>query len=299
MIAENIDIENEHQKLILSEDFDRALVDGADIKSEIHGTMKQRIKNNYERFYDIMLMSRQDIQTICDKKKKNRTPEENETLKKFTKTVKKQYRFVKDMMFLSEDEKTNEDGTANSIPKKVTQLVERLSAVYSILKYIGNHTLEDELVKSGITVCSIPLDVQSEIFENERIKEDMIDIFDESCKICGEIDNAERRIKEDIFVNMVPDNLRFDKQSNPGGIRDSDFKKLVDVKYKLMKSEKSGDDESKEKASEKAMDEAEKKTFDIERSKTIRTGLIALGAEDTKHAEENSSYDSSEVETDC
>ena len=293
MVAENTAIESEHQKLILSEDFDKALTDGADIKSEIHGTMKQRIKNNYERFYDIMLMSRTDIQSICDKRKKDRTPDENETLKKFAKTVKKQYRFVKDMMFLSEDEKTNDDGTTNLVPKKVVQLVEKLSSVYAILKYIGYYTLEDELVKNGMAVSAIPLEMQSEAFENDRIKEDMVEIFNESCKIWGEIDDAERRIKDDIFVNMVPENLQFDKQTNPSGLRDSDFKKLVDVKYKLLKSEKSGDDESKEKASEKAMDEAEKKTFEIERNKTIRTGLIALGAEESHDGEENSQEDTS------
>ena len=293
MVVENTVIENEHQKLILSDDFDKALTDGADIKSEIHGTMKQRIKNNYERFYDIMLVSRPDIQSICDKRKKDRTPDENETLKKFAKTVKKQYRFVKDMMFLSEDEKTNDDGTTNLVPKKVVQLVERLSSVYAILKYIGSHTLEDELEKSGITVCATPLEVQSEAFENVRIKEDMVEIFNESCKIWGEIDDAERRIKDDIFVNMVPENLQFDKQTNPSGLRDSDFKKLVDVKYKLLTSEKSGDEESKEKASEKAMDEAEKKTFEIERNKTRRTGLIALGAEENHDGEEDSQEDTS------
>ena len=166
------------------------------------------------------------------------------------------------------------------MPKKVVQLAEKLSAVYAILKYIGIDTLEDELHKRGVTVSVTPLDMQSEVFENERVKEDMSDIFRESCAIWGEIDDAERRIKTEIFTNMVPERLQFDSQTNPSGIRDSDFKKLVDLKYKMLKSEKSGDEESKEKASEKAMDEAAKKTFDIERSKTIRTGLMAMGAEE-------------------
>lgn len=293
MVTENTVLENEHQKLILSDDFDKALSDGADIKSEIHGTMKQRVKNNYERFYDIMLMSRRDIQSICDKRKKDRTPEENETLKKFVKSTKKQYRFVKDMMFLSEDEKTNDDGTENTVPKKVAQLVERLSSVYAILEYIGSTVLKDELDKNGITVCTHQLETQSEVFENARVREDMVDIFKESCRIWGEIDDAERRIKDDIFVNMVPSSLQFDKQTNPSGLRDSDFKKLVGVKYKLLKSEKSGDEESKEKASEKAMDEAEKKTFEIERSKTIRTGLIAMGAEESRDDDSSDSEEDS------
>lgn len=280
---------NEHEKLIMSEDFDKALSDGADVKSEIHGVMKQRIKVNYSRFYDIMLASRPDIQSICDKRKKNRTPEENDAFKKFTKTVKKQYRLVKDMMFLSEDEKTNDDGTTNMVPRKVAQLVDKLSAVYSILKYIGCHTLEDELLQHGVEVVTTPLEAQSEAFENSRVKEDMVLIFKEACSICGEIDDAERRIKDDIFVSMVPSSLQFDKQTNPSGLRDSDFKKLVEAKYKILKSEKSGDEESREKASEKVMDEAEKKTFEIERNKTIRVGLIAMGAEENRDDEPESS----------
>jgi len=56
MQTENIELENEHQKLIRSEEFDQALLKGSDIKSEISGTMKQRSKNNYERFYEMMLV---------------------------------------------------------------------------------------------------------------------------------------------------------------------------------------------------------------------------------------------------
>lgn len=280
MDNENFNSENSiAEELILSEDFDRALEGGADIKSEINGTMKQRVKNNYDMFYDIMLLSRPDIQSICDKKKKDRTANETDELKNFIKLTKRQYRFVKDMMFLSEDERKNDDGTTNSVPKKVVQLVERLSATYAILKYIGCHTLDDELLKNKIGVSAVPLEMRSEVFENERIRESMKDIFDESCKIYGDIDNAERKIREDIFVNMVPGALQFDKDTNPSGIKDSDFKKLVNVKYKMLKSEKSGDEDAREKASEKVMDEAEKKTFEIERNKTIRVGLIALGAE--------------------
>jgi hypothetical protein len=286
-----MDMETEHQRLIVSEEFDKALTAGADIKSEIHGTMKQRVKNNYERFYDIMLVSRNDIQSICDKKKKDRTPEETETLKKFAKDVKRKYRLVKDMIFLSEDERQNDDGTTNTVPKKLAQLVEKISAVHAILRYIGYSMLDDELDRHGITVCSTPLETTSEVFENERIKEDVRDIFEESCKIHAEIDGAEREIRENVFTGMVPENLQFDKNTNPGGIRDSDFKKLVDVKYKMLKSESSGDEEAKEKASEKVMDEAEKKSFEIERNRTIRVGLLALGVEGEQGTDEDSAQD--------
>lgn len=271
--------ESEHEKLILSEDFDRALEGGADIKSEIHGVMKQRAKSAYERFHELMLMSRDDIQAICDKRKKDRTPAEAEELKKFIKWTKMQYKCIKDMTFLSEEEKVDDNGVSNTVPKKVVQIADKIAAAVALLRYIGNPTLEDELSKRGVEVCVKNLEDISETFANENVRKDMISIFDDSNRIWTEIDDAERKIKEDIFVNMVPAHLQFDKQTNPSGLRDTDFKKLVEVKYRLLKSEQ-GDAEAKEKASEKAMDEAEKKTFEIERNKTIRTGLIALGAEE-------------------
>jgi hypothetical protein len=65
----------------------------------------------------------------------------------------------------------------------------------------------------------------------------------------------------------------------------------VDVKYKMLKSESSGDEEAKEKASEKVMDEAEKKSFEIERNRTIRVGLLALGVEGEQGTDEDSAQD--------
>lgn len=278
MQTENIELENEHQKLIRSEEFDQALLKGSDIKSEISGTMKQRSKNNYERFYEVMLLCNPEIQSICDKRKKDRTDEESNRLKKFIKETKTQYKLARDMMFLSEDDKLNDDGTTNTVPKKLMQLVDKISLVHALLKYVGYDVLDKELLKRGIMVASESFENKSEAFENEQIKNDITETLTESCKIQGDIESAERSIREDVFPNMVPVDLQFDKNTNPGGIRDSDFKKLVEVKFKLVKSEQA-DVEAQEKASEKAFDEAEKKTFEIQRNKTMRAGLIALGAE--------------------
>lgn len=291
MQTENIELENEHQKLIRSEEFDQALLKGSDIKSEISGTMKQRRKNNYDRFYEMMLFCNPEIQSICDKKKKDRTEDETNMLKKFIKETKAQYRLAKDMMFLSEDDSLNDDGTTNTVPKKLMQLVEKISLVHALLKYVGYDVLDKELLKRGIMVSSESFESKSEAFENEQIRKDMADTLFESCKIQGEIESAERSISDDVFTNMVPVDLQFDKNTNPGGIRDSDFKKLVGVKFKLLKSEQS-DVEAKEKASEKAFDEAEKKTFEIQRSKTVRAGLIAIGADCSTNTDGDTEFES-------
>ena len=272
--------ETEQQRLICSDEFDKALSKGSDIKSEIHGAMKQRSRTNYERFYDIMLLCNPEIQSICDKRKKERTAEESERLKRFAKETKTQYRLVRDMMFLPEDEELNDDGTTNNVPKKLAQLVERISLVHALLNYIGFDLLDEELRKRGITVMSTPLEDKSDAFENEQLRNDVKDALEQSCRIQKDIEVAEREISESVFENMVPLRLQYDKDQNPGGLRNTDFKKLVDVKFRLVKSEKSGDNSEKEKASDKAFDEAKKKMFEIQRNETMRTGLIALGSED-------------------
>lgn len=286
METENNIAENSPQKLIRSEEFDHALTMGSDVKSEIHGTIRQKNKNNYDRFYEIMLTCNPKIQDICDKKKKDRTEDENETLKKFAKMTKTQYRLVSEMMFLSEDDRLNADGTTNDIPKKLLQLVEKIATVHAILEYIGYGILNRELAKRNVTVISTSLENRSESFDNEQIRENVKEIFEESCRIKSEVEGANREICENIFTNMVPSELQFDKEHNPSGIKDSDFKKMVDIKYNLVKSEKSDDAEAKEKANEKVFDEAEKRTFEIQRSMIVRSGLMALGAKETSETEE-------------
>lgn len=278
MEKENTRFEEEQQELIMSEEFDRALEKGSDVRSEISGTMRERDRNNYGRFRELVLMCTPSVQDILDKPKKRRTQEEASALKEFDRRLKSQYRLLRDMMFLPEDERLNDDGTENTVPKRLLRIAETLALVHSMLRYVGCRTLDDELSRRGITVESVPLEETGEGFANERVRSGIKESLMESCAIRGQVEEAERSIREEIFEEMVPERLRFDKDSNPGGIRDSDFKKLVDVKFKLVKSEKA-DLSEKEKASEKAFDEAEKKTFEIQRSKTVRAGLMALGAE--------------------
>lgn len=261
-------MENLQKTLINSDDFDKAILNGIEIKDEIDGPIKTRNRNNYDLFFDIMLKSRTDIQSILDKKKKYRTDSEIATYKKFLKETKAQYKLVKDMIFLCENDKLNEDGTDNTIPKKLTKLVDTLSAVHSMLKYIGNTMLDDELTKRGIKVISKSMEEQSEVFENDMVKKDVKTVFEQTCNIQADIEAAKRKIVEDIYTSMVPNELQYDKNTNPAGIKDSDFDKLVGIKYNIIKSERA-DDDAKEKANDKAASEAEKKTFDIARNETI------------------------------
>lgn len=273
------EIETLHKQLIRSDEFDSALKSGSDVKSEIAGTMKQRVKNNYDRFYDMMLLGHTDIQEICNKRKKDRTQEEVERLKKFVKDMKAAYRLYKEFTFVNEDEKVNDDGTSNSIPKKLSTLVDKLALVVPLLEYVGKDTLRNELHKRGITIACTPLEDRYEAFQNEQLAADIKDALEESCGLQKEIEVAERSIAEEIYPNMVPTELQYDKNSNPAGIKESDFKKMVELKFKLLKSEKE-DEQSKDKSKEKVLEEAEKRTYDITRNETVRYGLMSMGLDE-------------------
>jgi hypothetical protein len=277
---ENSPIVEKYKELICSEDFENALNEGVSKHNEITGTLKSRNKDNYEIFYDIMLKSRSDIQSIMEKKKKDRTAAEQEEVKKFNLKTKNQYKFVKDMIFINEDESMDSEGVSNHLPKKLVQIVDKLNAVVAVMSYIGHTELEKELEKCGIVLKYKTLEEISDVFQNEYVKEDVVNVFNSSCRIQKEIDDKKTEISEVIFENSVVPELRYDKDINPSGIKQSDFGKLVSIKAKI---EKAKTEDSKAKAEETANNMSEEKTFDITRSEILRAKYMEM----TESAEEN------------
>jgi hypothetical protein len=282
---QNIDMENspiveKYKELICSEDFENALNEGVAKHNEITGTLKSRNKDNYEIFYDIMLKSRSDIQSILEKKKKDRTAAEQEEVKKFNLKTKNQYKFVKDMIFINENESMDSEGVSNHLPKKLVQIIDKLNAVVAVMSYIGHTELEKELEKCGIVLKYKTLEEISDVFQNEYVKEDVVNVFNSSCRIQKEIDDKKTEISEVIFENSVAPELRYDKDINPSGIKQSDFGKLVSIKAKI---EKAKTEDSKAKAEETANNMSEEKTFDITRSEILRAKYMEM----TESAEEN------------
>ena len=97
------------KRLICSDAFEKALASGSERNIEIDGTLKSRSKSNYETFFDIMLRSRTDIQSILDKKKKQRSAQENEALAAFKRTTSLQYKQVREIIFIDEETLTPEE----------------------------------------------------------------------------------------------------------------------------------------------------------------------------------------------
>lgn len=249
--------------LIKCDEFEKALTDAANLKKENLTSVKTRNKDNYSRFYDLMVMSRTDIQTILDTKKKDRTEADLEKLKLFKKETSQMYRQICTLLAPEE----LEDGELT----KVQKIVQKIAPIVKMMDYIGHGEIEKEFSKYGITFDYLHLSDSETIFENEDVEKDIKEIFERGTNLKTENDKNNEEIKTTIFENIVPAELQFEKSSNPTGIRSSDFCKLVDIRTKLMMA---STDEAMEKVKEKANDMAGQFEFDNARNRLMQTKMI-------------------------
>lgn len=268
----NIHMENNQTKtdLIKGEEFEKALSDAAKVKRENLTSVKTRNKDNYSRFYDIMVMSRKDIQNILDNRKKDRTDADNEKLKNFKKETSQSYRQICNLLA----PEVLEDGELSKIQK----LVQKIAPIVKLMEYIGCDEIETEFKKYGITLDYLKLSDSETIFENEQVENDIKEIFETGKKLKDESNKNNETIKEVIFETSVPTELRFDKSTNPTGIKNTDFCKLVDLKTKMLMA---ASVEAQEKLDDQINDLAGQCEFDSARSRLIQSKLINFQTEET------------------
>lgn len=237
-------MDNNKVNLILGDEFEKALISAAEIKNNNISVCKSRNKNNFMQFYDLMLASRRDIQSILNMKKSNRSDEDNKKIKEFKKEISTTYKQVCDLLV---PEKLEEGEQS-----KIQKMVQKITTVLKMLEYLGDTRIEEEFKKHGVELKYKKLS-EEEVFSQEHIKENVDCIFTNGKSIREDIDKNNEEIKTNIYENSVPTDLQFDKSMNPTGIKSSDFCKLVDIKAKLLQAK---DDDTKEKISEKASDMA-------------------------------------------
>ena len=261
-------MDNNKTNLILSDEFEKALISAAEIKNNNISMCKTRNKDNYIQFYELMLASRRDIQSILDMRKKNRTDDDNNKVKSFKKEVSATYKQVCDLLIPEE----LEDGE----PSKIQKMVQKITSVLKMLDYLGDNRIEEEFKKSGIELKYKKLS-EEEVFSQSHIKENIECIFNNGKNIKEDINKNNEEIKTNIYENSVPSDLQFDKSMNPTGIKSSDFCKLVDLKAKLLQAQ---DDDAKEKISEKASDMAGDYLMQNRRNELLNQKLNELAAPD-------------------
>jgi hypothetical protein len=120
------------------------------------------------------------------------------------------------------------------------------------------------------------------VFENEEIEASVKEVFERGKDLKGETEKNNEEIKTVIFETVVPQELQFEKNTNPTGIRSSDFCKLVDLKAKLLMAQSN---EDREKVDEKANDMAGQCEFDSARNKLIQQKLINLELDASQDSE--------------
>jgi hypothetical protein len=253
--------------LIKSDEFERALLDAANVKKENLTSVKSRNKDNYSRFYDISLMARNDIQSILDKKKKDRTDAETAKVKEFKKETSQVYRQICQLLAPEELDEGQ--------PTRIQRLVQKIAPIVKIMEYIGHLEIEQEFRRYGITLDYEKLSDSETSFENENIEADVKEIFERGTSLKDEMNKNNESIKTTIFETSVPQELQWDKSTNPTGIKSSDFCKLVDLRTKQLMAD---GDEAKEKVDEQINDLAGQVEFDNMRNKLIQSKLIDLQA---------------------
>lgn len=259
----NNDIISSKKDLILSDDFEKAVESASDIRKSLLTSVKTRNKDNFDRFYDIMVTGNRHIQDILDKRAKDRTDTEKQELKDFKSGLKKSYKLVVDILSQGNDVDEGEQTI-------VQKMVEKISSVIFLLKYLGNDELSHEFGNKGIKVSFDTLEEQNSVFENENIRKNIEEVFETGKKLKDEVDSGKQAITETIYSTSVSEELQYDKSSNPCGIKPTDFARLVDVKTKLIMA---FDDEAKDKVKDQANLLAEDKEFEIARNRIIQSKL--------------------------
>jgi len=252
-------------ELINSEEFESALTEGAEYKKDMVTSYKSQNKTNFNSFYEVMLESNEEVQKILDTKKKNRTESDNKLVEDFKKDVRSMYNQVQ---ALTVDERL-EEGKKNKIEK----IVDKIVPVLSVLRYIGNTKLDDELAKYGVTISLKKLEDTYPALDDENKRKALTGILTSATSIRQKVVDDNSYINEDLFTKKVPIDLQYDKGSNNVGLKTGDWRKLVDAKAKLIMA---NSDEAKEKAEEKIEHIASEKEFEAARAELVRDKLTAL-----------------------
>lgn len=256
--------QNDKMTLIKSDEFEKALVSAAEVKNERLELCKSRNKNNYAQFYDLVLATRQDIQMILDKKRKNRTDADVNVIKQFKKETSALYKMTCDFLVPEQLEEGE--------PSKVEKLVKKVAAIVRMLDYLGHNEIDNEFKKYGIELNYKKMD-EEDAFSQSNVKSAVKSIFTNGVNIKDDINKGNEEIKTGIYESSVPVDLQFDKSTNPTGIKAADFCKLVDLKAKYLRAQ---DESAKGKVEEIATNMAEDYVFQNKRNDIINQKLIEM-----------------------
>lgn len=216
-------MENLKDQALKSEKLTELINEAAPLKVRVKKDLAEKMQINCNDFLSEVAKSDSQIQKIWQKKRKERTEAESETLGKWIKTQRKKFKTITKML----SPKPNTD------PLK--GLVDKITEIVQFARYIESTDLENRLAKFGISIDVTNLEDQYPYFKDADVKTVVKDIFSQSKETQDDINSTNEEIKSRIFEEL-DDNLKY-SPSNPSGLKSSQFTKLVNTKaVSIMKS---------------------------------------------------------------
>ena len=252
-----------NKELLKSPEFEEALLEATKYKKNLITTYKEQQKANFQRFEEVMTRSNPKAIEILSKKRKNRTDSEKEFLKSLKRNIRQSYNSSCDFIIKQADS----DGKKTKLEKMIDKIVDAIQ----ILRTIDNPIIDNAFNRAGIK-----LDVDSNANAcnmSDAQTNNMKDIISEAVNIKNKVKNDNAAINEQVFENKVPVEFRYDKKMNNTGLKSGDFRKLVDMKTKLLMATSK---DAKSKVDEKIEKAAADKQFEVARAELVRDTLIKL-----------------------
>lgn len=266
--------EQAKQKLLNSNEFDKALDNAVEIKQQSVMKYKTSSKNLFLQFSELMTNNNDEIKEILGKKKSKWTEFDNNRIKEFSKELKAMFNQTIDLSIDEEKLAKKADGTVAEKKSKAEKIVDKIVPVIKMLKYIGNNKLDNALEKAGIQIEFVKLEDENPQLQQENVKEAIASIFTEATKSKEDMLSKSIEIETEIYPT-IPEDLQFDKDVRADGLKSSDFKKLVDVKTKLKIAKEKDPDKAKD-TSDKIEQLAKDKQFEISRTELVRDKLLNI-----------------------
>ena len=220
----------------------KVMDDAARIKSDINSNCKETLKNMKNDFARFMVDNVDEgFKAICERlglfngfadieDKKKREKKEISAMMGF---FGKMFMKSKEHEYLKKGGKPKE----NSAPKCDTYALDIISNLYaSRLIPEVKRALDTAGIEIRFTKPITQLDLES----NEDDKKTIIDYIERGANIQNEIFEKNAEIEDVIFEN-IPDNMKFDAESNPKGIKKAQFSALAELQAKTDELSMNGD----------------------------------------------------------
>lgn len=193
------------------------------IQNHIKADLKNELAEQKNDFIELFAKADPSINSIYFKKRKDLTLDQTDAIKSFKKKFNKQFNIIC-KIFKAHQNGRSCCGFVNYMTKNILQYFD----------YIGDKSFEDELIANDIKITYKNLIDENSYFSSADVMEIMIDIFNQTQEIIKNIQESKDKISD--LYDTLDDNIKFDKELNPNGLKLNHFNTISNVKNTSMNS---------------------------------------------------------------